>query len=188
MRTRAVLLDYVFWAILLVLLFPAVSRVRYYRGTDHVVSGPTFLILLTFMGSLFAFILLLVFVGLDTVELFPNPETSLQVKIFTILAAVFVLSGFAVAWRATTRNQNFIAWIKKAYPKKWNALPWTFRQVAVGIAIERLKYQGLQSDGEFRRRYNELKRLRRRMIILIIVGSLAIGIVIHGTSFWGWSW
>jgi hypothetical protein len=72
-RTFAGLLDYVFWAILLVMLFPIISRVRYTQGSNHFVSGPTFLILIAFMGSLFAFILLLSFIGLDTVMLFSNP-------------------------------------------------------------------------------------------------------------------
>ncbi|MGY9107512.1 MAG: hypothetical protein ACKVG0_13505 [Alphaproteobacteria bacterium] len=71
-RTFAGLLDYVFWAILLVMLFPIVSRVRYMQGANHVVSAPTFLILIAFMGSLVAFILLLSFIGLDTVMLFSS--------------------------------------------------------------------------------------------------------------------
>lgn len=187
-KTLIGLLDYAIWAILLVWLFPIVSRVRYYEGANHVVSGPTFLILFLFMGSLFAYILLLDFVDLDTIELFPNPETSIQVEIFTLLAGAFVLGGFAVAWQATARTQQLVAWIKVTHPEKWNALDWTLRQIGVGLAIEKLRHQGLQDDGEFQRRYNELKHLKRRMIVLIIIGSISMGIVVYGTSFGGWSW
>jgi hypothetical protein len=53
----------------LVLLAPIVARVRYRSGSAHVVSPRTFLILVAFMASLFAYILLLDLIGLDTIEL-----------------------------------------------------------------------------------------------------------------------
>jgi hypothetical protein len=56
--------------VLLVLLFRIVRRARYHRGGNTVVSGRTFLILIAFMVSLFAYIVLLDAIGLDTIELF----------------------------------------------------------------------------------------------------------------------
>jgi hypothetical protein len=69
-RTLFGLADYLAWAVLLVLLFRIVRRARYHRGGNTVVSGRTFLILIAFMVSLFAYIVLLDAIGLDTIELF----------------------------------------------------------------------------------------------------------------------
>jgi hypothetical protein len=68
-RTLLGIADYLAWAALLVLLAPIVARVRYRSGSAHVVSPRTFLILVAFMASLFAYILLLDLIGLDTIEL-----------------------------------------------------------------------------------------------------------------------
>ena len=60
---------YLAWAALAVLLVRAVARARYYRGSAHVVSPRTFLILVAFMASLCAYILLLSLIDMDTIEL-----------------------------------------------------------------------------------------------------------------------
>ena len=69
-RTLFGIADYLAWAALLVLLFRIVRRARYHRDGNTVVSGRTFLILVAFMASLFAYIVLLDRIGLDTIELF----------------------------------------------------------------------------------------------------------------------
>ncbi len=115
-------------------------------------------------------------------------ETSAAVKVLTIIAAGAIMSGFAISWRATSKTRRLLAWIKATYSDQWGALPWLHRQVFKGLAIEGLRHRGLKEDREFARRYDEIKRLQRWMIGLIIAGSALIGIVLFGTQFGGWSW
>jgi hypothetical protein len=68
-RTLVGVVDYLAWAALLVLLARVVARARFYRGSAHVVSPRTFLILVAFMASLCAYILLLSLIDMDTIEL-----------------------------------------------------------------------------------------------------------------------
>ncbi len=68
-RTLVGVVDYLAWAVLAVLLFRIVARARYYRGSAHVVSPRTFLILVGFVASLFAYVVLLNQIDMDTIEL-----------------------------------------------------------------------------------------------------------------------
>ena len=68
-RTLVGVVDYLAWAALLVLLMRVVARARYYQGSAHVVSPRTFLIVVAFMASLCAYILLLSLIDMDTIEL-----------------------------------------------------------------------------------------------------------------------
>lgn len=68
-RTLVGVVDYLAWATLAVLLFRVVARERYHRGSAHVVSPRTCLILVAFMASLCAYILLLSLIDMDTIEL-----------------------------------------------------------------------------------------------------------------------
>ena len=68
-RTLVGVVDYLAWAVLAVLLFRIVARARYYRGSAHVVSPRTFLILVGFVASLFAYVVLLNLIDMDTIEL-----------------------------------------------------------------------------------------------------------------------
>jgi hypothetical protein len=115
-------------------------------------------------------------------------ETSVQVKILILFGVAAVLSAFVLSWRATTKFRRLISWIQATYPAQWDALPWTLRQILRGAAVEGLRHRGLGNDREFARRYDELKRLQRWMVALLIVGSTAVGIVVFGTQFGGWSW
>ena len=115
-------------------------------------------------------------------------ETSAAVKVLVIIAAGAAVSGFAISWQATSKTRQFLAWIEVTYPEQWNALPWHHRQWFRGLAIESLRLRSLKDDSEFAQRYEEIKRLQRWMIALIIAGSAAIGIVLFGTQFGGWSW
>ena len=69
-RTLLGVADYLAWAALLVLSFRIVARPRYERGGDTVVSWRTFLVLLGFIASLCAYLLLLDLIGMGTIELF----------------------------------------------------------------------------------------------------------------------
>lgn len=68
-RTLFGVADYLAWAVLLILLAPIVARARYRSGSAHIVSPRTFLILIAFIASLCAYILLLTLIGMDTIEL-----------------------------------------------------------------------------------------------------------------------
>lgn len=68
-RTLLGVLAYLGWAALLIALSPLIKRGRYSAGSALVVSLPTFLILIAFMASLLAYIALLHFIGMDTIEL-----------------------------------------------------------------------------------------------------------------------
>ncbi len=69
-RTVLGIVDYLAWAALLILMAPLVARARYRSGSAHVVSWRTFLILVAFIASLCAYLLLLDLIGMDTIELF----------------------------------------------------------------------------------------------------------------------
>ena len=68
-RTVLGIADYLAWAALLILLAPLVKRARYESGANTVVSWRTFLILIAFIASLCAYILLLDLIGMGTIEL-----------------------------------------------------------------------------------------------------------------------
>jgi hypothetical protein len=68
-RTLIGVVDYLAWAALAVLSMRVVARARYHRGSAHVVSPRTFLVLLAFMASLCTYILLLHLIDMDTIEL-----------------------------------------------------------------------------------------------------------------------
>lgn len=68
-RTLIGVVDYLAWAALAVLSMRVVARARYRRGSAHVVSPRTFLVLLAFMASLFTYILLRHLIDMDTIEL-----------------------------------------------------------------------------------------------------------------------
>lgn len=187
-RTLLGLADYLIWGVLLVMLFPVVSKPRYHDGSNQMVSGPTFLILVALMGSLVGFVFLLNFIDLDTVEVYPNPETGLLVILLTILAAAFVIAGFAVAWRGSCRTRHLIAWMRNRKPGAWKRLPWSFRHMFLGLAIERMRHDAFRGNEDFLAKYDELEGMRRRSGIYVIIGVVCIGIVIFGTSFGGWRW
>ena len=69
--TRSIVgvVDYLTWAVLLVLLFRIVVRPRYFRGSAHLVSPQTFVILVGFIASLCAYIVLLSQIDMDTIEI-----------------------------------------------------------------------------------------------------------------------
>jgi len=115
-------------------------------------------------------------------------ETSIEIKVLIIIAAGAVLSAYAISWRATSKTHQLVAWIEATYPELWNTLPRHHRNWFKGAAIEGLRHRGLKDDREFAHRYDEIKRLNRWMIALIIAGSATIGIVLFGTQFGGWSW
>jgi hypothetical protein len=68
-RTLIGVADYLIWAVLLVMSMRLVARPRYARGSSHMVSPRTFLILIAFIASLGAYIVLLALIGLGTVKL-----------------------------------------------------------------------------------------------------------------------
>jgi hypothetical protein len=115
-------------------------------------------------------------------------ETSIEIKVMIIIAAGAILSGFAISCVMTGKIRDLVAWIETTFPQQWNAVPRYHRQWLKGAAIGGLRHRGVINDGEFTRRYEEIKRLKRWMIGLIIAGSAAIGIVVFGTQFAGWSW
>ena len=115
-------------------------------------------------------------------------ETSIEIKVWIIIAAGAVLSAYAISWRVTSKTRQLVAWIEATYPERWNALPRFQRQWLKSAAIEGLHHRGVINDSEFERRYDEIKRLKRWMIALNIAGSAAIGIVLLGTQFGGWTW
>ena len=69
LRTLIGVVDYVAWAALAVLSMRVIARPRYRRGSVHMVSSRTFLVLLAFMASLFTYILLLNLIDMDTIKL-----------------------------------------------------------------------------------------------------------------------
>ncbi len=115
-------------------------------------------------------------------------DTSVEVKILIVLAAVVLLSAFALSWRANLEFRRLVAWIEATYPDRWNALHWTLRRIGKGSAVAGLSHRGLGNDPEFARRYGEFRRLQHWMIALVIIGSASIGLVLFGTRFWGWHW
>jgi hypothetical protein len=68
-RTLAGIVDYAAWGALAVLGMRIVARTRSSRGSAHRVSPPTFLILVGFMASLCAYIVLLSLIDMDTITL-----------------------------------------------------------------------------------------------------------------------
>jgi hypothetical protein len=115
-------------------------------------------------------------------------ETSVEIKVLIIIAACAALSAYAVSWRITGKTRELVAWIEATFPEQWNAVPRYHRRWLKGAAIEGLRHRDLKNDSEFARRYDEIRHLKRWMIALIIAGSAAIGIVLLGTQFGGWSW
>lgn len=115
-------------------------------------------------------------------------ETSIEIKVWIIIATCAVLAAYAISWRATSKTRELVTWIEATYPELWNALPRHHRNWLKGAAIEGLRHRGVINDSEFTRQYDEIKHLKKWMIALIIAGSAAIGIVLFGTQFGGWSW
>jgi hypothetical protein len=68
-RTLAGIVDYATWGVLAVLGMRIVARTRCSRGSAHRVSPPTFLILVGFMASLGAYIVLLSLIDMGTILL-----------------------------------------------------------------------------------------------------------------------
>ncbi len=69
-RTLVGVIDYLAWAVLAVLLFRIVAQARHIRGSVHLVSPRTFLILVGFITSLCAYVVLLSLIDMDTIYLF----------------------------------------------------------------------------------------------------------------------
>ena len=115
-------------------------------------------------------------------------ETSIEIKVWIIIAAGAALSAYAISWRATSKTRQLTAWIEATYPEIWNALPRHHRNWLKGAAIEGLRRRGVISDSEFARRHDEIRRLKRWMIALIVAGSAAIGMVLLGTQLGIWTW
>jgi hypothetical protein len=61
--------DYLAWAALLVMLWRVVPRPRARVGSAYAVSGRAFLLLIGFMASLAAYLVLLALIGLGTMRL-----------------------------------------------------------------------------------------------------------------------
>ena len=114
-------------------------------------------------------------------------STSPEIKVLLIIAAGAALTGFGISFLADKKTHELIAWINATFPDQWSALPKFQQQWLKGAAIEGLRQRGLKNEGEFVQRYDEIRRLRRWMIVSIVAGSTAIAIVIFGTQYGGWS-
>ena len=70
LRTILGIIGYIIWFLLILSLAGVVTRPRQVRGSAHMVSPQTFIILLSFMASLAAYTLLLGLIDLGTIILF----------------------------------------------------------------------------------------------------------------------
>ena len=73
-------------------------------------------------------------------------ETSIEIKVWIIIAVGAVLSAYAISWRATSKTRQMVAWIEATYPEIWNALPRYHRNWLKGAAIEGLRHRGVIND------------------------------------------
>jgi hypothetical protein len=115
-------------------------------------------------------------------------SASVPVVLLIVAAAGFTLRAFWLAHRESRALRCMVAWLEIARAERWLALPWLTRRLLVVAGIEALRREGASEDREFAARYDEIRWLRRRKIIALLLGMAPIGVVLVGTIHWGWAW
>ncbi|MDH3476291.1 MAG: hypothetical protein OEM59_21645 [Rhodospirillales bacterium] len=113
---------------------------------------------------------------------------SLPVMILVTLTAAAAVYAFWLSIREGRRTRELAAWLKASQGERWQALPWFSRELFPKAGIETLRRQGLGEDPDFAARYGEIRRLRRREALLLVLGAAAIVALLLGTRLLGWHW
>lgn len=115
-------------------------------------------------------------------------SASLPVVLLVLTAAGFTLLSFWLAHRETRAVRRMVGWLETTRAERWSALPWHARRLLIVAGIEALRREGAGEDRDFAARYEEIRRLRRRKVMALLLGMVPIGLVLLGTLRWGWTW
>ncbi len=112
-----------------------------------------------------------------------------QIEILVLLAGVSVIYAFVCDIRLFREASKIRKWLQRVRPELWSELNffarnWNGGQPGIKLLYRR-NFVGLP---EFEQQYEQLNALERKLLWGIVLGSLCIGLVIVGSSFWGWQW
>lgn len=115
-------------------------------------------------------------------------ETSPVVMILITIAAAITLLAWWLSDRNSRRTRALVAYLKEHQESLWRSLPWHSRNLTPTGAIEAYRRSGRTVDPDFLALYQARKRGARAVIFAITMALALIGVVLMGTTLWGWSW
>lgn len=118
----------------------------------------------------------------------PTTETSPVVMVLIGIAAASTLLAWALSARHSRRTRALVAYLKQNRDSYWRTLPWfsrTFNPIGV---IEAYRRSCETPDPEFLALYEASKSGNWAQISAIFLAFALIGVVLIGTTFWGWGW
>lgn len=115
--------------------------------------------------------------------------TSPEIKILLSLAGVSSVYAFVCQIRLSRKASKLSHWIQKERPDLWSELNVFARNWNGGHPGLKVLYRRNVVDlPGFHQQYEQLHSMERKLLWGIGMGSLCIGLVLVGFTFWGWHW
>ena len=118
----------------------------------------------------------------------PEVQTSPELKVLVLLLLAFTLFAWWLSERQARRFRKFANWVAANYSAQWQALPWVTRHLNRVGGIEVLRRNGLGNDPQFMAQYQQGKMVRWPQVAAACGGVAAIGLIIVGVEYLGWTW
>lgn len=113
-------------------------------------------------------------------------ETSVQIMVLVIIVLVSTVYAFSLDIRRGAALRRLIEWLKSDRAAEWQALTRSDRFLTIR-AVEILRRGALAGDADFHVRYRETRH-PKRFVVAMTVAATGIGLLVLGTTYFGWTW
>ncbi len=115
--------------------------------------------------------------------------TSLEIKLLVSLACVATIYAFVTETRMVNRARKLRDWLQHERPDLWKDINLVARNWRGGQPGLKLLYQRKVIDlPRFDLEYEHLQSMERKQWWGIGIGITCIGLVLIGSTWWGWQW
>mgnify|MGYP006919389288 CR=1 FL=1 len=118
----------------------------------------------------------------------PETQTSPEIIVLVLLTLALTLFAWWLSERQSRRFRKFVAWVEVHYSAQWQALPWVARNLNRNGGVEYLRRNGLGNDPQFMARYQQDKMVKWSQVAAVAGGIGAIGLIVVGVEYLGWTW
>lgn len=118
----------------------------------------------------------------------PETQTSPEIIALILLALGLTLYAWWLSDRQARRFRDFVSWVEDQRREQWESLPRIAQRFNRNGGIEQLRRNELSNDPEFLARYRQGKMVRWPQIVPVLCAMGAIGLLLIGVKYLGWTW